>query len=292
MRNTMDRDEVENHVTNREVDIPLFVTTRVLIVAFFIITGAIGNGFVLFVYIRNKSQSGRTFVILLALLNLSGCISMLPQTPFWELGLLGTVLDYQIIFYLMANVFIQIGMSFDRLFAVFTPFRYKVYRRRSLRCVVAVFICCVFGMSLLLLMTGQSILLTAIFFGIYFLGLVIVICSYPIIAFKLYLQNRKIKPSVTVTTITNGSQLTTQEANKNANVMHVKTLKVYVAILVLFLVTLSASVLAVFMDRSMGYIFYFNNVCNPGVYYILVEKFRAEVKKYCPKLLCGRSTQG
>ena len=147
-------------------------------------------------------------------------------------------------------------------------------------------------MSLLLLMTGQSILLTAIFFGIYFLGLVIVICSYPIIAFKLYLQNRKIKPSVTVTTITNGSQLTTQEANKNANVMHVKTLKVYVAILVLFLVTLSASVLAVFMDRSMGYIFYFNNVCNPGVYYILVEKFRAEVKKYCPKLLCGRSTQG
>ena len=68
--------------------------------------------------------------------------------------------------------------------------------------------------------------------------------------------------------------------------IHIKTLKLYVAILTLFLISVVGSSVTIAYDSTWAiYVYYSSSVGNPIMYYVLVEKFRTEVKSYCNKLV-------
>ena len=64
-----------------------FIATRVAIVTVFIACSVIGNGLVVHFNRKEKKQSGRRYIIALALVDLWTCFSVLPLTPFNEVAM-------------------------------------------------------------------------------------------------------------------------------------------------------------------------------------------------------------
>ena len=104
--------------------------------------------------------------------------------------------------------------------------------------------------------------------------------SYPAIAIKLYQQSREQRRRVqqAPATATNPDQAMTEQQTR----YHVKTLKIYVAVLALFIVSnVPSAILAKNPETQfswLAYFFYFNNIGNPFIYYAFNKTFRDEVK--------------
>ena len=62
--------------------------------------------------------------------------------------------------------------------------------------------------------------------------------------------------------------------------MHVQALKIYMAILLQFLLANAISLvgISVFGQLWMAYFFYINHIGNPLIYYVFVPKFRESTK--------------
>ena len=188
-------------------------------------------------------------------------------------------------------------MSLDRVFAVFTPFKYAVNRRRLMRCMagLATVILPFFSLGVLYnLYSGPSLLTKVIiiaYLSVYAAGLLIVFLAYPAISVKLYRQHRKINPGNSTTTApanqapaaANAEAMMSKAKQKEERALHVKTLKLYVAILFLFFANFVPTILTHSVAEWLAVLRFISFCGNAPVYYILVDKFRSEVNRLMKK---------
>ena len=121
-----------------------FIVSRVLIVGPLMLLGLVGNSLILAVYIKDKTQPGRVFIMTLALADLFGSVVLLPQVPFWELDTptWNVIVFPQVVLAQMTYVLVTVAMALERVLAVFTPYKYKTYRRTLLKVMMAVAAVC------------------------------------------------------------------------------------------------------------------------------------------------------
>ena len=277
--------------TNSETSGILWVTSRVLIVTILFSLGVIGNGIVLKIFRKDKSQV--VYVIVLAWTDLLESCIILPQIPLNEARFIpNRILMAQGLVLSQVYFFVQVAMVFDRLFAVFLPFKFVIMRRKT-NTVLAVAYCAV---QVYLQVLGNiyrqrdHVVPAVLFIYAVIFGLMLV--AYPAIALKLWKQSRRIKP--TAANQQNQPSAATGNPNKvisetqQRTKHHIKTLKLYVAILVLFLAAATpASIVTVDKERRydwVKYFFFVKNAGNPFIYYTFNDKFRNDVKQMFVKL--------
>ena len=277
-----------------------FVSTsiRIIMVTLSFLFGGVGNGTILYIYAKDKQLAARTFILILAAVDLYSSLVLMPQFPLIGAGLLGYEITVpQMVFVQMTYMLVTVTMALDRVFAVFTPFKYAVNRRRLLRCmaglasVILPFVS--FG-SLYIIYSERNLmtqLISTAYLFVYSVGLVIVALAYPAISVKLYRQHRKINPgnisnaapANQAPAAVNAAAMTSKAKQKAERALHVKTLKLYVAILCLFLANFVSVLLTIWISQWLSYLRLINFCGNAPVYYILVDKFRSEVNRLMKK---------
>ena len=278
-----------------------FIISRGLIVFPLMLLGLVGNSLILAVYIKDKTQAGRVFILMLALADLFGSVVVLPQTPFWELGTQSwtAFIFPQFLLTQITYVFITVAMALERVLAVFTPYKYKTYRRTMLKVMVAVaavVIPYLFIGAILVFMrysndTDSSTKLQAhVYYTSYLFcvatGLLVVMVAYPAIAIKLYRQHRQIR-RVNTTAVFNVTKrkvvATTSSQNQqqeNTTTKHVKALKLYLAILALYLASFIPMTLILTLENFvLAYGPFLNHVGNVFIYYVMIKSFRMQSKE-------------
>ena len=231
--------------------------------------GGVGNGTIIYIYTKNKQMAARTFILILAAVDLYSSLVLIPLYPLSEAGLLGSEIAVpQLALVQMTNLLVTVTMSLDRVFAVFTPFKYFDNRRRLLRCMAglaAVMLPLLF-LGVLYITSSEPSLLTQLISTAYFVcyaaGLLILTLAYPAISVKLYRQHRKISPGNSSNTApanqapaaVNAAAMTSKAKQKDERALHVKTLKLYVAILCLFLANFVSVLLTIWISQWMFYL--------------------------------------
>ena len=119
--------------------------------------------------------------------------------------------------------------------------------------------------------------------------LLVIMVAYPAIAIGLYRQSRKIR-AATANSLHTVSQAVNSQArnppnNANATGKHIKTLKLYVAILGLFLLSFLAASIVTADMKVFAYLTHLNNVGNFFIYYWRIENFRQKVKELVGNLI-------
>ena len=265
-----------------------WIISRVVIVTFFFVTGVIGNGTVLKVYIKEAKQASKKYIAVLAWLDLIGCTLVVPFIPSWERDLLpDQVYGGPALFHTQSYLFVQVAMVFDRIFAVYKPHNFNQLRQKTNRGLFIMFLTVHIPLQLQLLIDGGNLYLAIACVIIFSLGFATTLIAYPAIAIKLWKQSRRIKP--TAASQQNQPSAATGNPNKvisesqQRTKHHIKTLKLYVAVLTLYLLAFfSTTLVAVDQVLSLNntwvvYIYYFNSIGNPFIYYVFIEKFRDDV---------------
>ena len=278
-----------------------YVIPRIAAVSFFLITGIVGNGIVLKIYHKEKKQASKIYIIALAWIDLLGCVVILPQVLVWQSRVFPiespfTYLYFaEVIIQKQSYLFVQIAMVLDRIFAVFKPHSFNEMRRKTNKTLVVVFIMTQAvsqSAAILFNITHRvvyGVVMTLAYITPFPFGFTLMLVAYPAIAMKLWKQSRRIKP--TAANQQNQPSAATGNPNKvisetqQRTKHHVKTLKLYVAVLALFLVTFVTAMILSLGDSKLNmkyswlsYIYYFNSIGNPFIYYIFNEKFRDDVK--------------
>ena len=182
--------------------------TRIVFVTFFVVLGALGNGLVLLIYGRNKRMPARWFVVILAVTDFYSSVVLMPQvlvvmeTDFEHVTAVEIVIT-QVLIVELSYILVTMTMALDRVIAVFAPFTYTNNRRR----LITVMCACACVLFVLTLCSSTAIMTThddtvvllrqirsRTFMTIYAIGLVVVTCVYPVIAWKLRNQGRQIRP--------------------------------------------------------------------------------------------------
>ena len=260
----------------------VWIALRVVIVLLFALGGLVANGVVLKVYlkaVKQNSQTSQLYIVLLACIDLISCLALLPQLPFHEWGLLPyAVFASQAILQTLAYLLVQVAMIVDRVFAVFRPHQFNQMRRRTNIALTTLFV-----ISQLIIQISafvriffkvENMLGKLAFVTLFALGLMIMLVAYPAITIKLYRQKRRVKQAPATAT-TNPHLAVQQQKNEQ----HMKILKMYFAILALYLATILPVVgFALGAGPWLGYFYHLNNVGNPVIYYAFSDKFREEVK--------------
>ena len=265
-----------------------WITSRVLVVGVLFIGGTVGNGLVLKIFYKEKTYASKIYIIAMAWIDLLGCCTTLVQLPFFEAHLMPKeVYMAEAIVVVQAYLFVQLAMVFDRLFAVFLPFKFIKMRRKT-NTVLAVLFCVVHvAIQTMEHILKQRVYVVAVILAIKVILLGLMIISYPAMAIKLWKQSRRIKP----TAASQHNQPSAATGNPNKVISesqqrtkhHIKTLKLYVAVLTLYLLAFfSTTLVAVDQVLSLNntwvvYIYYFNSIGNPFIYYVFIEKFRDDV---------------
>ena len=63
-----------------------FIISRVFIVFTLMVAGLVGSSLILAVFIKDKTQPGRVFMLTLAVVDMIGSVVLLPQLALWEMG--------------------------------------------------------------------------------------------------------------------------------------------------------------------------------------------------------------
>ena len=275
-----------------------FIISRVLTVFTLMTVGLVGNSLVLIIYIKNKTQAGRTFLIILSVADLFANVVTLPQIPFWELEPLkwNAVIFPQVVLAQMTYVLVTVAMALERVLAVFTPYKYKTYRRTMLKVMVTVamvVITCLETGAVMLFMNSDDSLLYDDIGLVYYVtlllceatGLLVVMVAYPAIAIRLYRQQRQIQPAnntaASASAVGSASQNKQQE---NTAQKHAKALKLYVGILALYLTSfIPMTLIAITGNRAFAYGPFINHIGNVFVCFAMIKCFRNQTKQL---LLC------
>ena len=275
-----------------------WIASRVVIIVLFATFGILGNGLVIRICRREKSGSKKApscgsqlYILAMAWIDLTGCMLLLPQTPFWELGVLPNVAHaVQNVLVKNAYLFVQLAMTFDRIFAVFRPHEFLQMRRRTNRALAVLFL--LQQLTIYTSMTVNATTSTTNYIGVtvhamtFALGLVTMLVAYPAIAARLYSQNRHVRETYPAshhrcTDATSIGRAVISEGQQRRG-HHVKTLKIYVGVLVLYLATvIPVALLAANINSThlwVAYVYYINNIGNPFIYYAFNDRFRDEVK--------------
>ena len=180
-------------------------------------------------------------------------------------------------------------MALDQLMAVFWPFTHVRLRRNLNRVMFAVVgvllgVLAVYAVVLVVLEAPPDYFrITYMIMGLVCVGVLLVV--YPTTAYKLYRRSLSVQPKPQPRQRSGG--LATQNKRKTSNLdlvpkgrMHVQALKIYSAILLQFMLSTLFCVVGdvVFNQRWVVYVFFFNHIGNPVIYYCFVPKFRESVK--------------
>ena len=266
------------------------IASRTCIVLAFVIAGVIGNGTVLYIYRdrgnKQQQQASRIYIVTLAYYDIFSLFIVLPQTVLYEYDLMPeSVYIAEGGISVVCYLFVQVAMVIDRVFAVFTPFKYLRYRDRfnmALFGVVALYVPIMTSAQLILIFAiGNEnlakLLMDISLSAVFFTSLSVISGGYPAIAIKLWRQKNK----VNAVSLTSSQQ---KEANKPREV-HIKALRLYVAVLALFVLSNVPNVFHMLTGfRFLNYFFYVNCIGNPVVYYIFNEKFRNDFNDLFKKL--------
>ena len=267
------------------------IASRTCIVLAFVIAGVIGNGTVLYIYRdrgnKQQQQASRIYIVTMAYLDTFILIILLPQVILYEFQLMpDSVYIYEGGITFACYMFVQVAMVFDRVFAVFTPFKYLPNRDRfnkALLITLVMYILTMFCVQSALLLVSlenadlaKNVIDITLFF-VLFAAFLAICCAYPAIALKLWRQKQKIHASTMSTSEQN-------EANKPREA-HIKALRLYAGVLGLFVLSNVPNTCHVFTGiRFLNYFFYTNCIGNPVVYYMFNEKFRNDVNELATKL--------
>ena len=104
----------------------LWIASRVAIVFTFVAFGSIANGLVLKIYWRtlrrHSQEASQLYIVALACVDLFACNVSLPLAILWQWGAVPRDVKTQLqILHVIAHLFVQVAMTFDRMFAVFRP---------------------------------------------------------------------------------------------------------------------------------------------------------------------------
>ena len=277
-----------------------------VVVTLILVTGVIGSGVVLKIYSKEKKQASQIYIMALALIDLLGCLFVLPQIPFWQSGKIPVespifgLYMYVVIVQKQSYLFVQIAMVFDRIFAVFKPHSFNQLRRKTNKILLMIFVAVQITIQLAMIThyalgIAAAIAIVGAIHSIAFgLGLGVLVTAYPAIALKLWKQSRRIKP----TSVNQQNQPSAATGNPNKSISesqqrtrhHIKILKLYVAILVIFLIGFLTALMLSIGNREvikrfhwLSYVYYLNSVGNPFIYYVFNDKFRSDVKQMFAK---------
>ena len=271
----------------------IIIATRVLVVIIFMVLGVVGNGTVLYIYrkiSKKHPQAGKKtlYIRIMAWLDLFFCTVILAQMPLFEFRLIPDAVYFtQAVLSVFCYLLVQIAIVFDRIFAVFTQFKYAQNSNKCNRilCVVYVFAVITFEVIVLIealsdVKLPQNVFMNGIA-AVYVLAFFVPCVVYPAIAIKLWSRKRKIATIFAI-----------NQANSKANQIraaHVKALRLYAAVLALFVIAyVPTSIGGLIDERRLHYLFMLNGIGNPVVYYMLNDEFRNEVKKLAQKLQMRR----
>ena len=289
-----------------------FVATRVTVVLLLMLAGILGNCLVLTIYGRDKKQVEAVYIIALALLDLFSCVFLLPQVPISELSVnsdwsLKVVMDkvYRTLsascYY--AYLFVQVAMALDQFIAVFRPFKYTRMRKKLNWWLFSVGALIIVIQISALIQPSNTIYRISLAFFVIILSMCFatLIGAYTATALKLYVQRRAIRPQTQRTddivlravTQATDAATTAQELARaepappgKKRAMHIQALKIYTAILLVFVVTnLASAAIALLGMKWLTYVGYVSRTAaHPVIYYCFVEKFRSSVKEYWHRL--------
>ena len=177
------------------------IASRLAVVLSFMLAGVLLNGTILWIHQRNKTLPGRLYIVMLAVLDVYGSVCLLSAAALWELRVISNPpFFHQVIFQKTSYLFVQLAMLFDRIFAVFAPFKYR--KRRQLSNMIIL----VLGLTIqaytqvnIVFKPGVSYVVILSCFVMTFLLMLI---AYPAIALRLLRQNKKIakQPDAAATT--------------------------------------------------------------------------------------------
>ena len=262
--------------------------TRLCIIIFVNILSIIGNGTVLYIYRQiNKQQpqssKNNRYIIIMAWLDLFFTVVIMPQVVLFELRLVNTSYLTQTIISVTMYLLVQIAIVFDRIFAVFTPFKYVQNRDKCDKVLGGIYVVVIIYLETILLMENHSKiklphnLLRKSMVVIFVAVITIPLFAYPSIAFRLWRQKQKVVSNSGV------NQEHAQVSKKRS--AHVKTLRLCAGVLALFLISFVPNIFVGITDiRILAYFFFVNNIGNPVVYYVLNDQFRNKVNKLAARL--------
>ena len=283
---------------------PLFVVTRTMIIVLIQSLAIAGNGFVLWFYGKNKKLTGKVYIQALAVIDLVACLVILPQAILFELerGKIWPVFSYALMIQgtlqMVSTFGVQVTMALDQFIAVIWPFKHarlKKYLNRAMLSLAAIlFLLLPILVSIFIALSMSKNGIVSVYAALAMVCLCALFIIYPATAYKLYRQSATVKPQPQLQL--HSSAKLKQETSKqpqttspDARRMHVQALKIYIAILLQFILSsiLSTMGCIIFERYWMLYFFYFNHVGNPVIYYCFVAKFREGVKKSA-KTMCRR----
>ena len=184
------------------------VILHIVVVAFFMITGTIFNGIILYIQKQKQNRSEvDIYTSTLACVDLFSCLVICPQYPF-----LGSYMKqyhqdnpYELRKFFTCTVFMMLiyfglltAIAFSRVNAVFRPFALSRSTKRSKRVVFVLFWVCLVDALISMNMHGFVHIHSGIEIAIWFmtsipipLCLILITISYLAIAIKLYLHSRR-----------------------------------------------------------------------------------------------------
>ena len=255
-----------------------------------VVVGGVGNGLILWIYSRNKQLPVRTFILILAVLDFYSSVVLMPHMLASYMGVLHQYVTVpQGLFLAISYDYVTVTMALDRVIATFRPFQYAKYRRTLLKVMASLMIAVIVVMESFVgyLFVNEFIteLPASAFVGRFsntvyvsqnILSLITVAVAYPAIGFKLHRQAQNISPKIFVVN-ENPTVMMSMTKQKKESALHIKTLKLYVAILGLFLVYFMSNLLWIVAHRLFGFLRVINFCGNFFVYYIMIDPFRDEV---------------
>ena len=192
-----------------------YPTTAFLLL--YMLFGTAANCMVCVVYSKDKKQTGRDFILCLAVVDILACLFVLPQVPMFvahlQFGSLPTffiVFSFESIVILQSYQFTQVAMSLDQFLGVYFPFKHRKFApiMKKIMLFAAVLTICghfvhlvlsnIRGMASFPVLNYLSSLIFRLVIAISFLTLLVV---YPLIVMKLYRQHRKIRPKTVGITV-------------------------------------------------------------------------------------------
>ena len=176
---------------------------------FYFIFGTIGNGLVIVIYRKQQKLTGRIYILLLAGIDLTACVFVVPQVPLYNSELHGpglatfrTIHAQESIVMIQSYIFVQSAMALDQFLAVFYPFAHKKRRRKlnytilaTFLCVVALFVTESVFKHHTKFSTEREQIGSVVFVLPPLMSLTTMLLVYPAIARKLYKQHRAVQPA-------------------------------------------------------------------------------------------------
>ena len=292
-------------VVNTDTAAPIGV--HIFLVIFFIITGGIINGFIIYLKIKKPTlQEIDYYIIALAGVDIFLCVIICPQYPLMTYYInqykqSNTFLLTQYLFSSVVAGFIYLELlttiALTRLYAVCKPYSFQLSVKRA-RWIIGIEILIAIIRTVILqfityIPSGDEIGNIVIMFEI-ILCFLLVSIAYIIIAAKLYKQKRKVGQNTKVLNNTTGPIASSSgndesaEQNKDINkahlknerALHIKTVKMFGTISLIFAASYIPLICLLSKITDHFHILYltlFNNNTNFVVYMIFNLDFRKEV---------------